>query len=32
MGDSYSRNVWTHKALLKKIAENGGKVPPELLD
>ncbi len=32
MGDSYKRNVWTHKALLKAIAENGGKVPPELLD
>jgi hypothetical protein len=32
MGDSYSRNVWTHKALLKKIAENGGKVPQELLN
>lgn len=32
MGDSYTRNVWTHKALLKKIAENGGNVPKELLD
>jgi hypothetical protein len=32
MGDSYSRNVWTHKALLKKLAENGGNVPKELLD
>jgi hypothetical protein len=32
MGDSYTRNVWTHKALLKKIAENGGKLPKELLD
>jgi hypothetical protein len=32
LGDSYKRNVWTHKALLKKIAENGGKLPPELLD
>jgi hypothetical protein len=31
MGDSYSRNVWTHQALLKKIAENGGNVPKELL-
>lgn len=32
MGDSYKRNVWTHKALLKKIAENGGKIPQNLLD
>jgi len=32
MADSYSRNVWTHKALLKKIAENGGSVPKDLLD
>ena len=31
MADSYSRNVWTHQALLKKIAENGGNIPPELL-
>ncbi len=32
MGDSYKRNVWTHKTLLKKIAENGGKLPQNLLD
>ena len=32
MGDSYTRNVWTHKALLKKIAANGGNLPKELLD
>jgi len=31
MGDSYSRNVWTHQTLLKKIAENGGNIPPQLL-
>jgi Domain of unknown function (DUF3597) len=31
MADSYSRNVWTHTALLKKIAENGGNIPPSLL-
>jgi hypothetical protein len=31
MGDSYSRNVWTHQALLKKIAENGGNIPQDLL-
>jgi hypothetical protein len=32
MSDSYKRNVWTHKALLKKIAENGGNIPASLLD
>jgi len=31
MGDSYKRNVWSHKALLKKIAENGGNIPQNLL-
>jgi hypothetical protein len=29
--DSASMNVWLHKQVLKKIAENGGKVPQELL-
>lgn len=24
-------NVWLHKAVMKKLAENGGKVPPELM-
>jgi len=32
MMDSYTRNVWTHKALMKKLAENGGNVPPNLMD
>jgi hypothetical protein len=31
-GDSAAMNIWLHKALLKKLAENGGKVPAELLD
>jgi hypothetical protein len=31
LDDSYKRNVWTHKELLKKIAENGGNIPPALL-
>lgn len=31
MSDSASMNVWLHKEVLKKLAENGGKVPPELL-
>ena len=29
--DSASMNIWLHKEVLKKLAENGGKVPPELL-
>ena len=31
MNDSASMNVWLHKEVLVKLAENGGKVPPELL-
>lgn len=30
--DSAKMNVWLHKALMKKLAENGGKVPADLLD
>lgn len=30
--DSAAMNIWLHKALLKKLAENGGKVPADLLD
>ena len=30
--DSAQMNVWLHKQVLKKLAENGGKVPQELLD
>jgi hypothetical protein len=29
--DSASMNVWLHKEVLKKLSENGGKVPRELL-
>lgn len=32
MADSARMNVWLHKTVLKKIAENGGNIPPELLD
>ena len=32
MSDSAKMNVWLHKAVLKKIAENGGNIPKELLD
>jgi hypothetical protein len=31
-GDSAKMNIWLHKALMKALAENGGKVPAELLD
>jgi hypothetical protein len=31
LSDSYKRNVWTHKTLLQKIAENGGNIPQNLL-
>jgi hypothetical protein len=31
MSDSASMNVWLHKQVLIKLAENGGKVPSELL-
>jgi Domain of unknown function (DUF3597) len=30
MGDSSSMNVWLHKQVMQKLAENGGKVPAEL--
>lgn len=30
--DSATMNVWLHKAVIKKLAENGGKVPADLLD
>jgi hypothetical protein len=32
MGDSAQMNMWLHKAVLKKIADNGGNVPKDLLD
>lgn len=32
MGDSAKMNMWLHKAVLARVAANGGKVPPELLD
>lgn len=30
--DSAAMNIWLHKAVLKKLAENGGKVPASLMD
>jgi Domain of unknown function (DUF3597) len=32
MGDSASMNTWLHKTVLRKLAENGGNIPKELLD
>lgn len=31
MGDSAQMNIWLHKTVLQKLADNGGNVPPELL-
>jgi hypothetical protein len=31
IGDSAAMNMWLHKTVLKKIADNGGNVPKELL-
>jgi len=31
-GDSAKMNMWLHKEVMKKLAENGGKVPAHLLD
>jgi hypothetical protein len=30
MNDSASMNIWLHKQVMQKLAENGGKVPDEL--
>ena len=32
MGDSAQMNMWLHKMVLMKLAENGGNIPKELLD
>ncbi|MEX2144463.1 MAG: DUF3597 domain-containing protein [Anaerolineales bacterium] len=32
MDDSAQMNMWLHKAVLRKIALNGGNIPPSLLD
>ncbi|HET9013200.1 MAG TPA: DUF3597 domain-containing protein [Gemmatimonadaceae bacterium] len=32
LNDSATMNVWLHKQVMKKLAENGGKVPANLLD
>jgi hypothetical protein len=30
MNDSASMNIWLHKQVMQKLAENGGKVPDDL--
>ena len=32
MTESAKMNVWLHKTVLRKIAENGGNIPKDLLD
>ena len=32
MADSAQMNMWLHKTVLQKIADNGGNIPKELLD
>lgn len=32
MADSAKMNVWLHKAVLRKVAANGGNVPKDLID
>lgn len=32
LNGSAEMNIWLHKAVMKKLAENGGKVPADLLD
>jgi hypothetical protein len=32
MGDSAKMNMWLHKTVLARIAQNGGNIPKELLD
>jgi hypothetical protein len=32
MNDSASMNMWLHKEVMRRLAENGGKVPADLLD
>lgn len=32
MGDSARMNTWLHKEVLRRIAENGGNIPQDLLD
>ncbi|AEG94281.1 DUF3597 domain-containing protein [Ramlibacter tataouinensis] len=31
-GDSAAMNIWLHKQVMRRLAENGGKVPADLMD
>ncbi|WP_416214114.1 DUF3597 family protein [Halothiobacillus sp.] len=31
MADSAQMNMWLHKTVLQKLAENGGNIPPDML-
>jgi hypothetical protein len=32
LGDSAKMNMWLHKTVLQKVADNGGNIPREMLD
>ena len=32
MNDTAPMNIWLHKQVMRKLSENGGKVPADLLD
>jgi hypothetical protein len=32
MADSAQMNMWLHKAVMRKLADNHGNIPPDLLD
>jgi hypothetical protein len=32
MNDTATMNIWLHKQVMQKLAQNGGKVPPELMN
>jgi hypothetical protein len=32
MADSAQMNIWLHKTVLQKLAQNGGNIPQELLN
>jgi hypothetical protein len=32
MGDTAKMNIWLHKQVMRKMAENGGRVPADMLD
>lgn len=32
MSDSATMNIWLHKSVIKKLADNGGKLPADMID